>query len=74
MERKGDFHNAIADYTEAISIEFLYHAAYFHRGVCRFEKKEFDLAIADFIGVLAIVGDDAEAFWKRGCAWDRKTK
>jgi tetratricopeptide (TPR) repeat protein len=69
---KGSFNNAIADFTEAISLEPRYADAYFSRGIAYSDKRNYDSAIADFDHVILLDPKDADAFVTRGMAYKEK--
>ncbi len=66
---KGEFDNAIKDYTEAIRLKPDSSAAYNGRGIAWGNKKEYDKAIADYTEALRLDPKDALAFSNRGNAW-----
>lgn len=66
---RHEFDNAIADYTQALSIKPDDVEALNRRGLSWREKGEIARAIADFDHALTIAPDFAEAFNNRGMAW-----
>jgi tetratricopeptide (TPR) repeat protein len=69
---KGDYDNAIADYTEAIRIEPNYVLAFYSRGIAYFNKKDYDRAVADYTVSLRFVPGDIIALQNRGHAYEAK--
>jgi tetratricopeptide (TPR) repeat protein len=63
---RGEYDNAIADYTAALRINPNFVAAYVYRGIAYGEKGDYDRAIADFTATLRIDPDDAKAYNNRG--------
>lgn len=63
---KGEYDRAIADYTEALSINPNYIEAYNRRGNAYSYKGEFDKAIADYNRALKMDSEYVEAYYRRG--------
>ena len=63
---KGDFDNAIENFTKAIRLKPDYANAYNGRGAAYAEKDELHSAIFDFTKVIELDPDDAEAYYNRG--------
>ena len=47
-EKKGQYNEAISDYTKAIEINPMYADAYYTRGVVYYYKKDYEKALDDF--------------------------
>ena len=69
---KGDYDQAIADYTEAIRLNPEYAEAYCNRGVAYWEKGNDDKAIADFTEAIRLNPEYARAYQNRGVAYGKK--
>jgi tetratricopeptide (TPR) repeat protein len=65
---KGDWDNAIIDYTKAIALEENDAVAYNDLGVARFSKDDLDEAILDFNKAIELKPDFAGAYGSRGAA------
>jgi len=65
---KGDFDNAIADFTKAIEINPNHAKAYNNRGLAYGGKQEYDSAISDFNKAIEINPAYAGAYNNRGIA------
>jgi tetratricopeptide (TPR) repeat protein len=69
---RGDYDNALKDYTECIRIHPR-HAPYFNgRGNAWYAKKEYDKAIQDYDEAIRLDPKYATAFNNRGLAWRAK--
>ena len=66
---KGDYENAIAEYSQAIQLEPDYASAYNNRGVAYSYLNEYKKAITDFQKVMELNPDDAFAFNNRGLVY-----
>jgi tetratricopeptide (TPR) repeat protein len=66
------YDQAIADETQAISLNPNFSAAYYNRGVAYHFKKLYDQAIADYTQAIALKPDDADAYVSRANAYVRK--
>jgi tetratricopeptide (TPR) repeat protein len=69
---KGLNDQAIADYTEAITLRPDYINAYDNRGVVYQAKGLYDQAIADYTQAIALKPDKANAYYNRGGAYEEK--
>jgi tetratricopeptide (TPR) repeat protein len=69
---KGEYDNAIADYTEAMCLDPKYALAYRSRGLAHFKKGEYDNAIADYTEAIRLDPKDAQAYCCRGLAHAEK--
>ena len=62
---KGDYDNAIANYTKAIEQKPNYAEAYFKRGRAYWMKNDYDSAITDYTKAIEQKPDYAEAYSDR---------
>jgi tetratricopeptide (TPR) repeat protein len=69
---KGLNDQAIADYTEAITLNPNYDNAYDNRGIVYRDKGLYDQAIADYMQAIALKPDKANAYYNRGGAYEEK--
>jgi tetratricopeptide (TPR) repeat protein len=70
---KGDFDNAVADYTKAISLNSTNSAAYYNRGLAYSAMKDFEKAIADYGQAIALEPKFAFSYYtSRGQAYVAK--
>jgi tetratricopeptide (TPR) repeat protein len=69
---RGEYDNAIADYTEALRLNPDYTAAYNNRGSAYDDKGMYDRTIADYTAALRIDPNDAGAYYNRGNAYGNK--
>jgi tetratricopeptide (TPR) repeat protein len=69
---KGEYDNAIKDFTEALRLKPDSAAVYNWRGLAWDSKKEYDKAIADYTEAIRLDPKDALAFNNRGNAWSSK--
>ena len=69
---KGEYDNAIKDFTEAIRLKPDASAHYTCRGNAWLAKKEYDKAIADYAEAIRLDPKSAVAFNNRGVAWRNK--
>ena len=67
--QQGDNDRAIADYSQAITLNPKYVAAYTNRGNALFDKKNFDSAIADYSQLIALDPKYLIAYYNRGNAY-----
>jgi tetratricopeptide (TPR) repeat protein len=58
---KGDYDQALADYTQVIRLDPNYAAAYNNRGYAYRNKGDYDRAIADYTKTLSINPNHADA-------------
>jgi tetratricopeptide (TPR) repeat protein len=65
-QTKGDLNGAIADYTQAVSLDPKNVQAYSRRGLAREARKDWDGAIADYSQVLSLAPRKADAYSNRG--------
>jgi lipoprotein NlpI len=68
---KGNLDRAIADYSEAISLDPRHGSAYHHRAAVLVEKGDFDRAIADLTTAIRIEATPSR-YVSRGDIWRRK--
>jgi len=69
---KGQYDLAIADYSEAITIDSKNAAAYYNRGDTYLLKGQYDEAIADFSKVIEINPKLSVFYYLRGNAYFKK--
>jgi tetratricopeptide (TPR) repeat protein len=67
---RGDYDTAIADYTEAITLNPNLAAAYFHRGITYSLQEDYDRAISDYTQAIRIDPDYAQAYYHRGITYN----
>jgi regulator of sirC expression with transglutaminase-like and TPR domain len=72
LTKKGDYDNAIANYTQALAISPDYANALYQRGNALYLKGDDDSAIANFSRALELNPDDIEALFLRGTVWYMK--
>ncbi|MGU9956866.1 MAG: tetratricopeptide repeat protein [Arenicellales bacterium WSBS_2016_MAG_OTU3] len=68
---KGNFEEAIKDFDEAIRLKPDYAAAYWWRGMAKYELKQYKEAIKDFDEAIRLKPDDYIAYRWRGLAWSK---
>jgi tetratricopeptide (TPR) repeat protein len=68
---KGDLDRAIADYSEAITLDPRHGSAYHHRGMAFRDKGDLDRALADLTAAIRIKGTPA-LYTSRGDVWRQK--
>jgi tetratricopeptide (TPR) repeat protein len=76
---RNDNDRGIADFTAAIRLAPEFTAAYYRRGLARYDnymraaalidKNDLDGAIADFTDAIRLDPNDADAYYARGLAW-----
>lgn len=66
FRKKGEFDNAIQEYTEAIKLNPMFSWPYNNRGLARAAKGEFDEALKDFADAIRLDPKYAFAFNNRG--------
>ena len=71
LRKRGNFKEAIEQYTDAIKLDKDHFKAYFNRGFARDKLRLFDDAIADYTDALRIDPNNAYAFYNRGISKDR---
>jgi Flp pilus assembly protein TadD len=71
-ERKGDFDQAIANFTQAIRINPNYVLAYVNRGIAYYRKSDYTHARADWNRALQLDPNNATARSNLGALWDIK--
>jgi tetratricopeptide (TPR) repeat protein len=71
---KGEYDNAVREYTRAIEINTNYLGAYWNRGVCYEIKKEYDQALADYTAGLRINPNQAELYHGIGVVYRDQMK
>src|SRR5262245_27566591 len=69
---KGEHHQAIADFTEAIRLDPNFGSAYNNRGNSYAKKGDHDKAIADYTEAIRLDSNDGLAFYRRGNSYDEK--
>jgi len=73
-EEKGQYDEAISNYTKALEINPRDADAYYNRGVVYNRKGQSDEAISDFTKALEINPRDAHAYYNRGIVYNRKSQ
>jgi len=68
--KKGNYDQAIAEYTEAIRLNPKFSEAYIMRGLAYSQKKDYDLAIADYDKAIQLDPKDKWAYIGRGSNYD----
>jgi len=71
---KGEYENAIADYSKTIDLQADYAYAYNNRGLAWDNQYEYDKAIADYNNAIDLKPDYAVAYNNRGNAWLNKSE
>jgi tetratricopeptide (TPR) repeat protein len=66
---KGDFENALADFSENIRLDPKCASAYHGRGTAYREKGEYDRAILDYTEAIRISPKYGAAYWGRGSCY-----
>lgn len=69
---KGDYAEAIKDYTKAIELNPRYADAHYNRGIAYDDKGEYDRAIKDYTKAIELNPGYADAYVNRGIAYGRK--
>jgi len=69
---KGQYDQAISDYTKALEINPRYARPYYNRGSAYARKGQYDQAISDYTKALEINPRYARAYYNRGSAYARK--
>ncbi|MBD1924416.1 tetratricopeptide repeat protein [Microcoleus sp. FACHB-831] len=64
-----DYKGAIADFSQALSLEPQNAKAYFNRGFAYYNLENYQKAIEDYTKAIEINPVDAEAFYNRGLAY-----
>ena len=67
--KKGEYDQAIADFTKALELEFNNVSAYLNRGIAYIKKNNHDQAIADFTKALELEPNNMFAYRNRGLAY-----
>ncbi len=70
--KKGDYDEAIFDYTKAIELNPRYAEAYYNRGIAFDDKGDYDRAIFDYTKAIELNPRYAEAYVNRGIAYGSK--
>ncbi len=70
--RKGEYDQAIADFSKTLELNPEYADAYYNRGNVYGNKREYDQAIADFSKALELNPDDVDAYNSRGISYAGK--
>jgi tetratricopeptide (TPR) repeat protein/uncharacterized membrane protein YqjE len=71
-KNKGDYVQAIRDYTKAIELKPDYALAHSNRGNVYFMKHDFGRAIHDYTRAIELQPDFAKAYYNRGVAYQGK--
>jgi len=71
-EGKGQFDQAVDDFTKALEIDPKDAGVYYHRGIGYVNKGQFDWAIDDFTKALEIDPKRADAYYNRAIAYYSK--
>jgi tetratricopeptide (TPR) repeat protein len=69
---RGNYDQAIADYTEAIRLNPQYATAYYNRGSAYRDKNDYDRAITDYTEAIRLNPQYAIAYNNRGVAYRQK--
>ena len=69
---KGEFYNAIQDYTKVIEWNPEGADGYYNRGTAYGQSNELDLAIEDFNKAIELTPEYAEVYYNRGTAYNYK--
>ncbi len=64
--KKRDFQGAIADYTQALTLDPEYEKAYYNRGLAYLDIGELEQAVNDFSRTLQLDSQHARAHYHRG--------
>jgi Flp pilus assembly protein TadD len=67
--KKGEYDNAIADFSTALGLNPKYAGAYNGRGIAWYQKGQYDKAIADYTQALQLAPANSETYNNRGVAW-----
>jgi tetratricopeptide (TPR) repeat protein len=70
--KKGDYGQAIAEYSKVLETAPQQTDAYFNRGNAWADKGDYDRAIADYSKALEITPQFADAYFNRGGMWTKK--
>jgi len=70
--KKGQYDEAISDFTKASEIDPKYAHAYYNRGAAYGIKGQYDEAISDFTKASEIDPRNGNAYWGRGTAYCQK--
>jgi tetratricopeptide (TPR) repeat protein len=70
--RKGQYDQAILDYTRALEIDPKYETAYYNRGIAYMDKGQFDQAVADYSKAIELNPKLDKAYYHRGDAYVKK--
>ena len=68
-EIRGQYDQAIADFTNALEINPKYVDAYINRGIAHANKGEYDQAISDYTKALEIDPKGKDVYYNRGVAY-----
>jgi Tfp pilus assembly protein PilF len=71
-EEKGQFDQAVDDFTKALEIDPKNAGAYYHRGIGYVNQEQYTWAIDDFTKALEIDPKNAGAYYYRGVAYYSK--
>ena len=66
---KGNFENAIINFTKAIELKPDYAEAYYNRGNAYVKLQQYGKAIYDFNKAIELKQDDAQAYYNRGLVY-----
>ncbi|MEH2287480.1 tetratricopeptide repeat protein [Nostoc sp.] len=65
---KGEYKNAIANYTQALKVKYSDVGLYYKRGLAEYQVGDYEAAIADYSQAIQINLHDAKSYNKRGLA------
>jgi tetratricopeptide (TPR) repeat protein len=66
---RGDFQEALTDYTKAMDLDPKYTDACYGRGLAKSSLQDYQGAVADFTKAIDLNPDHSDAFYSRGNAY-----